>query len=39
MRQYANDEEFHQSFAFDLMLAPWNAEAYRGATSARRSRR
>ena len=34
MRQYANDEEFHQSFAFDLMLAPWNAEAYRGATIA-----
>ncbi len=31
MRQYANDEEFHQSFAFDLMLAPWNAEAFRGA--------
>ena len=34
LRQYANDEEFHQSFAFDLMLAPWNAAAYRGATSA-----
>ena len=31
MRQYANAEEFHQSFAFDLMLAPWNAEAFRGA--------
>ena len=31
LRQYANDEEFHQAFAFDLMLAPWNAEAYRGA--------
>jgi len=31
MRQYANEEEFHQSFAFDLMLAPWNAEKYRGA--------
>ncbi len=31
LRQYANDEEFHQSFAFDLMLAPWNAEAFRGA--------
>ena len=30
---YAN-EEFHQSFAFDLLLAPWNAEAYRGATNA-----
>jgi len=34
MRQYANAEEFHQSFAFDLLLAPWNAEAYRGATNA-----
>ena len=34
MRQYANDKEFHQSFAFDLLLAPWNAAAYRGATSA-----
>jgi alpha-glucosidase len=31
LRQYANDEEFHQAFAFDLMLAPWNAEAFRGA--------
>ena len=30
LRQYANDEEFHQAFAFDLMLAPWNAEAYPG---------
>ena len=31
LRQYANDEEFHQAFAFDLMLAPWNAEQYRSA--------
>lgn len=23
--RFANSEQFHQSFAFDLMLAPWNA--------------
>jgi alpha-glucosidase len=34
MRQYANEEEFQQAFAFDLLLAPWNAEAYRSATNA-----
>ena len=39
LRQYANDEEFHQSFAFDLMLAPWNAESFRRRDRGRRSRR
>jgi alpha-glucosidase len=34
LRQYVNEAEFHQSFAFDLMLAPWNAAAFRGAISA-----
>jgi alpha-glucosidase len=29
MLEYANPAEFHQAFAFDLMLAPWNAPAYR----------
>ena len=24
LRQYVNDEEFHQTFSFDLMLAPWH---------------
>ena len=38
LRQYANDEEFHQAFVFDLMLAPWNAWSTIGAQSARRWR-
>ncbi len=27
--QYVNDDEFHQSFCFDLMLAPWRADTLR----------
>ncbi len=27
--QYANPQEFHQAFAFDLMLSPWSAAHYR----------
>jgi alpha-glucosidase len=27
--QYVSDEEFHQSFCFDLMLAPWRADTLR----------
>jgi alpha-glucosidase len=29
MLEYANPTEFHQTFAFDLMLAPWRAEPIR----------
>ncbi len=29
MLEYANAEQFHQAFAFDLMLAPWNAAVMR----------
>jgi alpha-glucosidase len=29
MLQYANPTEFHQAFAFDLMLAPWQADRIR----------
>ncbi len=29
MLEYANPTEFHQTFAFDLMLAPWHAEPIR----------
>jgi alpha-glucosidase len=29
MLEYANSTEFHQSFAFDLMLAPWRSDALR----------
>jgi alpha-glucosidase len=29
MLEYANPTEFHQTFAFDLMLAPWQAEPMR----------
>jgi len=29
LRQFVNRDEFHQAFAFDLLLAPWNAAAYR----------
>jgi alpha-glucosidase len=29
MLEYANPTEFHQSFAFDLMLAPWRSDAMR----------
>jgi alpha-glucosidase len=31
LRQYVNEHEFHQAFAFDLMLAPWHAPALRDA--------
>ncbi|MEZ5235460.1 MAG: alpha-amylase family glycosyl hydrolase [Acidimicrobiales bacterium] len=31
LRQYANRDEFHQAFSFDLMLAPWRADAWRRA--------
>ena len=27
--EYANPREFHQAFAFDLMLTPWNAAVFR----------
>lgn len=27
--QYVNDDEFHQSFCFDLMLAPWRVDTLR----------
>jgi alpha-glucosidase len=27
--QYSNDNEFHQAFAFDLMLAPWRPKEWR----------
>ena len=29
MLEYANPTEFHQTFAFDLMLAPWRSDAMR----------
>jgi alpha-glucosidase len=31
MAEYVRPDEFHQSFAFDLMLAPWHAPALRAA--------
>ncbi len=31
LRQYVNAEEFHQTFAFDLLLSPWDAAALRTA--------
>lgn len=34
MRQYLNPAEFHQVFAFDLLLAPWNAASFRYAVTA-----
>lgn len=33
LRQYVNDLEFHQSFAFDLLLSTWNASALRDGIS------
>ncbi|MCC6438403.1 MAG: glycoside hydrolase family 13 protein [Acidimicrobiales bacterium] len=33
LRQYANHDEFHQAFSFDLTLAPWRAAAWRRAIS------
>jgi alpha-glucosidase len=29
LRQYVNHQEFHQTFAFDLLLAPWSAKHFR----------
>ncbi len=34
LHQYVNHDEFHQTFAFDFMLAPWNAQAMRAAIIA-----
>jgi alpha-glucosidase len=29
LREYVNDLEFHQTFAFDLLLSPWHVESIR----------
>ncbi len=34
LHAYVNHEEFHQTFAFDFLLAPWNASALRTAILA-----
>ncbi len=34
LHQYVNHEEFHQTFAFDFLLAPWNATALRVAITS-----
>lgn len=33
LQQYVNPHEFHQSFAFDLLLSPWVAANFRAAMS------